>query len=64
MSDAIKLRFLSHYVQIGYKNCHDYKPIYWGEEEKVFLAELFFLDSSALGISLKIETDDNILVKI
>lgn len=52
------------YVQIVYKNYHDYKPIYWGEEEKVLLVELFFLDSSALGLSLKIKTDDYILAEM
>lgn len=47
------------YVQIVYKNCHDYKPMYWGEEEKVLLAGLVFLDSSALGLSLKIKERTN-----
>lgn len=27
--------------------------MYWGEEENVFLAELFFFESSVLRLSLK-----------
>lgn len=41
------------YVQIVYKNVNNYKPMYWGEEENVFLVELSFLDSSVLGLSLE-----------